>query len=295
MHNVNQGMRMKNGVIKENGSYVAYVDGKEVGRGIYKYQADKALAAHEAAGVQEEELNSVCINKRFAFVGALTRMVAHGQTPAFLLVGPGGLGKTHTVTETLEQLGYTPSFLDAGASGRKKYTVVKGFSTAKGLYRLLYENKDGLLLLDDCDSALQDPDAAMLLKGALDTTDKRVICWNSSKEDDLPRSFVFNGGVIAVSNLSVSRVDQAVRTRAMVVDLAMTLDQKIERMSVIAESPKFMPSLDIEIKRNALGLIRKHKESAKEISLRSLVKVARVLNSGEDLAGELAEMILKQG
>lgn len=285
---------MKNGVIKEGAFYVAYVNGKAVGKGQYKYQAEKALAVVEVAAEQEEQLSSIPINQRFEFVAQLTRMVARRNTPSMVLCGPGGLGKTFTVTKTLEEMGFKPSFLDA-PSASKKYTVVKGFSTAKGLYRLLYENKDGIILFDDCDSALTDPDAAMLLKGALDSTDKRVITWNSSRDEDLPRSFVFTGGVIFISNMSIGKVDQAIRTRSMCVDLAMTLSQKIERMSAIAQSPEFMPNLDTKIKRSALALIDRNKEQAKEISLRSLVKVARVLASGEKGAEALAEYVLIQG
>jgi hypothetical protein len=125
--------------------------------------------------------------------------------------------------------------------------------------------------------------ALNLLKGALDSYGKRIISWNADmRDDDLPRSFEFTGRVIFISNMDQSKIDQAIRSRSMMIDLSMTLDQKIERMEHIALSAEFLPEYDKKVKTDALGLIRDIKEDCKEISLRTLIAVSKVRASNKD-------------
>ena len=160
------------------------------------------------------------------------------------------------------------------------------------MYRILFENQNSIVVFDDCDSILKDPDALNLLKGALDSYDRRYITWNTSINDDgLPRSFEFKGGVVFVSNLSAEKISQAIRSRAMNVDLSMTTDQKIERMETIAKQPDFMPEFGLAEKMDALGLIREIKDDAKEISLRTLISVTKIRSANTDWK-DLARYIL---
>ena len=161
--------------------------------------------------------------------------------------------------------------------------MVKGYSTAKGLYRTLFENNNSIVVFDDCDAVLKDPIALNLLKGALDSYGKRIISWNADmRDDDLPRSFEFTGRVIFISNMDQDRIDQAIRSRSMMIDLSMTLDQKIERMKHIAASESFLPEYDLEIKADALDLITEIKDQCKEISLRTLIAVCKIRASNKD-------------
>ena len=176
------------------------------------------------------------------------------------------------------------SFVDGQALPRKHYRVVKGYSTPKALYRLLYENKDSILILDDCDNVFSDAVAANLLKGALDSSAERIISWNAeSRDEDLPRSFRFTGGVIFISNLNKDKIPQALRTRAVCVDVSMKLEEKIERMKHILEDSEFMPEAELSVKRSALNIINQHKEKAREVSMRTLIQVIRI---GQKFSGE---------
>jgi hypothetical protein len=236
-----------------------------------------------------EKSNRYDINTRFGFVEKLVNMVATGVQPSAVITGEGGLGKTYTVTKTLESNGYKDisdlADFQVGSviNTRKCFTMIKGFSTAKGLYRTLFENNKSIVVFDDCDAVLKDPVALNLLKGALDSYGKRIISWNADmKDDDLPRSFEFTGRVIFISNMDQDRIDQAIRSRSMMIDLSMTLDQKIDRMEFIAASDEFLPEYDATIKADALGLIRKIKSECKEISLRTLIAVSKVRASNKD-------------
>jgi len=229
------------------------------------------------------------INQRFDFVEKLVGMVADSVQPSAIITGEGGLGKTYTVVKTLEARGYKDisdlADFEVGTiiNARKCFTMVKGYSTPKGLYRTLFENNKSIIVFDDCDSVLKDPVALNLLKSALDSYGKRIISWNADmKDEDLPRSFNFEGRVIFISNMDDGRIDQAIRSRSMMIDLSMNADQKIERMETIAASPEFLPEYDSKIKADALALIREIKEEVKEISLRTLISVAKVRASNKD-------------
>lgn len=229
------------------------------------------------------------INVRFSFVEKLVKMVATGVQVSAILTGEGGLGKSYTVMKTLKEHGYTDaSDLSEFEEGdvvdtSMTFTTVKGYSTAKGLYRTLFENRDNIIIFDDCDNILKDNTALMLLKGALDSYGKRRISWHADlKDDDLPRSFNFDGRVIFISNMKHFNIDQAIRSRSMMIDLSMNLNQKIDRMEFIAKSDEFLPDYEESAKMDAMGLIREIKDECKEISLRTLIAVTKIRSANKD-------------
>lgn len=239
--------------------------------------------------IEESKSTKFDINQRFSFVEKLVSMVADGVQPSAIITGEGGLGKTYTVTKTLETKGYKDisdlADFQVGTiiNTRKCFTMVKGYSTPKGLYRTLFENNKSIIVFDDCDSVLKDPVALNLLKSALDSYGKRIISWNADmKDEDLPRSFNFEGRVIFISNMDDGKIDQAIRSRSMMIDLTMTTEQKIERMETIALSDEFLPEYDKNIVKDALGLIRDISKDCKEISLRTLISVSKVRAANSD-------------
>ena len=242
------------------------------------------------------------INERFGFVEKLVNMVSSGVQPSAVITGQGGLGKTYTVMKTLQNAGIQDynevvAKLPVGArvNMAKLYVTIKGYSTPKGLYRTLFENNNATIVFDDCDSILKDPVALNLLKGALDSYGKRIISWNAEgfgKDDDLPRSFEFKGRVIFISNMDQDNIDQAIRSRSMMIDLSMTDDQKIDRMEHISKSEEFLPEYDATIKADALSLIRTLKGEAKEISLRTLISVCKIRAANPADYKDLATYVL---
>jgi hypothetical protein len=289
------------------GKYVGSVNGKVIVRTNNKEWAEKKVtelsgtkvdfeATAKAAAARDEKFG---INTRFDFVEKLVNMVAAGVQPSAVITGEGGLGKTYTVTKTLEKNGFKDisdlGEFQVGAviNGRKCFTSVKGYSTPKGLYRTLFENNKSIIVFDDCDAVLKDPVALNLLKSALDSYGKRIISWNADmRDEDLPRSFEFTGRVIFISNLSQDSIDQAIRSRSMMIDLTMTSAQKIERMEAIAKSDEFLPEYDAKVKSDALTLIRELKDVAKEISLRTLISVTKIRASNPKDYRDLAEYML---
>lgn len=287
----------------KTGNYEAKIGKRKITSFDKKYVerqvAKMAPAMAVAAAVEAKQNERFGINTRFDFVTKLVTMVANKVQASAVITGEGGLGKTYTVLQTLEKCGLEDmtEVLAAAEEGDvidNAFITVKGYSTAKGLYRTLYENNDRVIVFDDCDSILKDAVALNILKGALDSYDRRFISWNSEMKetDDLPRSFEFTGQIIFISNMEADAIDQAVRSRSMMIDLSMTEDQKIDRMAHIAEGEGFLPTYPVEYKRDALELLREIKHEVKEMSLRTLISVTKIRAANGDDWKDLATYML---
>lgn len=223
------------------------------------------------------------INERFGFISDMMSLLASGEQPSVVISGDAGLGKSFNVIKSLTDLGFTDisclADFEVGTymNMAKTFRVVKGYSSAKGLYRTLYENKDGIVVFDDTDSVLKDAVALNILKAALDSYTRRVITWNvDMKDDELPTAFEFKGKIVFISNLPSFLIDKAILSRTLSVDLTMTSAQKIERMHYLLTQPDFMPEYEQQHKQDAMNLIDELQDTVKELSLRTLVKVTKI-------------------
>lgn len=285
------------------------------------------FTAEETATLEDSE--DFDINTRFEFLETLVNMSINKDIPSLLITGEGGLGKTFTVRKALAEAGLrdvtvqmeqnakaaAEAAAQAALNGesddeaesatddavdkfsRKNdgdFIFVKGYSTAKGLYRIMYENRDKLIILDDCDSIHKDTNAINLIKAAADSYDDRWVSWYSENPfSDLPRSFKFEGQIIFISNFSYHRVDQAIRSRSMCVDLSMSTEQKIERMYKIVSSSGFMPEVDLQVKMDAVDFLNKKRNVVRDLTLRSLISVVKIRVGAATNWEQLAEYIVR--
>jgi hypothetical protein len=221
------------------------------------------------------------ITQKFEFMEQLVRMVIKAISVSVVITGPGGLGKSFMVMEQLQQ---------AGLEEEVDYVIIKGYSTAKGLYRSLFQHNGKLIIYDDTDEILKNDVAKNILKSALDSYDVRKITWNSEAKTDLPDSFEFSGRVIFVSNLSQDRIDQALLSRSLTIDISMNQDEKIQRMRDLA--PFMLKDLTLEFKSECIDFIEGFKNICNDLNMRTLIKVCKVRQLGENGWKELAEFIL---
>lgn len=215
------------------------------------------------------------INQRFQFLEQLVRMVIKGSAVSLIVTGEGGLGKSYTVLDQLKK-----KMLQKG----EQYEVIKGYSTARGLYETLYNNNGKIMVYDDCDEILEHPVALNLLKGALDSYDERTIYWISKLPagvtSDVPQSFEFYGRIIFISNKSQEQIEQALLSRALSVDLTMSLEDKLNRMEAIL--PGIRPSVPVELKKECLELVKENAELAHDLNLRTFMKVIDIRTDVEN-------------
>ena len=227
-------------------------------------------------------MSTFTISQRFEFLGNLTQMVIGGVTPSLIIVGEGGLGKTHSVTESINETDMTSN----------DYVFFKGYSTARGLYNTLYDNNGKLIIFDDCDSVLEDKIAINILKSALDSYERRTISWMAkmNKSDEYPQQFDFTGRIIFISNKSKEKIDEAVRTRSLTVDLTMTPDDKIERMGSILSS--ILPEYSIDVKNQALDFLKTVKDDV-SLNMRMLIMVTKMASTYPETWKGLASYMVK--
>jgi hypothetical protein len=296
-------MTMNSGVHfdRSRGKYIAQVDGKVITKTKSISRAKRILKEH-LAGLKEiareDRANGTdfSVSDRFSFVESLTEMVGVRNAPSLIITGEGGIGKTFTVTKTLHSLGMVESNEEeaVGRPTSKVYKMVRGYSTPYGLYRTLFENSNAIIVFDDCDSILRDPTAINLLKAALDSYSKRYVSWNTERGSDLPSSFLFEGGVIFISNETLSSLDQAVRTRSLCVDLTMTADQKVERMEQLVASGDFLGEYDASVKKDSIALIKENLSKVRNLSLRTLLQVSKIRANTKKDWNKLAMYVLTQ-
>lgn len=281
-------------VSSPNKNYVRSViekglNGKAKSLGITKVEE---LGGHKGADGEavKHDLIEFDVNERFQFLADYVDMVADRDMKSAVVVGEGGLGKTFTVMRQLAKKGLKELTVHAAdyevgasmseANSKKSFVVVKGYSTPKGLFRTLFENKNRLVIFDDCDSILENEVASNILKAALDSYDKRIVTWNAESfgESDLPPSFEFTGGIVFISNKAMHKIPQAIISRSCPADVSMTRAEIIDRMRMIVKGDEFMPEESMAHKVEVLEFIASHinNPQVKAINLRSLMKVVTV-------------------
>ena len=248
--------------------------------------------------------NEFSVDERFDFIERFTKGVARGSYLSLVVSGAGGIGKSYVVTNTLASFGLTeirPMDIKAAAIDEDSdeeiqeklingmplttagdYIVIKGFSTAKYLYRTLYDNNGKIIVLDDCDSIFKDMNASNILKAALDSSVPRYIAWGAESrgDDDLPSRFEFTGRVIFISNLSADKIPQPIISRSVKVDLTLTRDEKIERIEKV-----FTAINEPEASKSVvMAFIREYAERFTDLNVRSALTILQIYKAEPDEA-----------
>jgi hypothetical protein len=207
------------------------------------------------------------VNTRFMFIERMVDMVVRNQEKSLMVTGSGGLGKSYTIFNRLK----------LNDLGEADFEKVSGHMTPKALYRRLHEANDKIVVFDDCDSVLVNDTSVNLIKAALDSYGRRTLNWASelgSRESELPSSFDFTGRIIFISNFSLIDIPQPVVSRALYVDVTMTADEKIERITAIA--PSLCPDMNATEREECIELLSKNRHRISDLNLRTMLKVANI-------------------
>lgn len=237
------------------------------------------------------------INERFDILSDFVDMVINGQSPSLLVTGDPKLGKSWTVESRFKKAGLKSSmdFLNESietsqpTSAYGDYTVVKGYSSPKSLYRTLYEYRKRKVVLDDCDKAITDPTAILLLKAVTDATEKRIVSWGSEMVGytDLPKQFEFEGGVIAITNLPMDKIDEAIRGRGNKVDLVMTVDEKLDRIKHVL--PHMCEHIPVKERLEVYGFLKENASLCRQLHFGTFISVCNIRHAHPDKWSRLAE------
>jgi hypothetical protein len=245
------------------------------------------------------------LRERFEILDDMTRAVKKGAVRAMIVTGPPGVGKSFGVEKVLSK---HDVFADvANDSKLKKYEVVKGAMSAIGLYSKLYEysDKKSILVFDDCDSVLLDDLSLNILKAALDTSKRRMIHWNTDsrllRSEGVPNSFEFKGGAIFITNIKFDHVKskklqdhlEALESRCHYLDLTIDTErEKLLRIKQVVTECGMLDDYDLDdqAKLDVVDFVDANKAKMRELSLRTVLKVADLRASFPDKWKSVAEM-----
>lgn len=187
-----------------------------------------------------------------------------GKTNCLVIRSEGGLGKTYNILKYL-----TKNSVD--------FKYVSGWITKLELYQYLHDNKNSLIVFDDCEIMLEDDGIVALLKPAIWETikDKRIISYISSSEKlQVPKQFVFNGKIVMLINEvpeEERKTIKALMSRAIFYDLAFDYHDKLKLMFEIAKLP--FGNLSLAERNEVAGYIQTNTDDTYEdLNLRTLIK-----------------------
>lgn len=255
---------------------------------------EEAIAATKQAVAQESDEEIVeRLRARFEVLKQMTVAVKSGDVRAMIVSGPPGVGKSFGVEEVLSKDG----LFDSLGERKPRYEIVKGAMSALGLYAKLYEFSDpkSVLVFDDCDSILMEDLSLNILKGALDSSKKRFIAWNTDsrllRSEGIPDRFEFKGSAIFITNIKFEHVKSkrlrdhldALESRCHYIDLQMDTErEKMLRIKQIV-GDGMLDAYDFEEQeatvKEVVDFIDSNKSKLRELSLRMVLKIADLRKS----------------
>lgn len=262
------------------------------GATILEFDTD-AIKRREAEVAQEsDEQIYERLAERFEILTEMTRAVKSGDVRAMIVSGPPGVGKSFGVEAVLEK----DDLFNKLAERKPKFEIVKGAMSAIGLYAKLYEfsNKGNVVVFDDCDSVLLDDLSLNILKGALDSSERRFISWNTDsrilRSEGIPDRFEFKGAAIFITNIKFEHVRSkklrdhldALESRCHYIDLQMdTTREKILRIKQVVNEAGMLDRYEFEpvVKDELIKFVEDNKDRLRELSLRMVLKLADLKKS----------------
>jgi hypothetical protein len=239
------------------------------------------------------------IRERFDMLKDMTKAVRKGDVRAMIVSGPPGVGKSHGVEEVLDRYQMMETM-----GAQKTHEVIKGAMSPIGLYCKLFHMADPgkVVVFDDCDSIFQDDLSLNILKAALDSKKNRWIHWNTDsfklRNEGVPDKFKFEASAIFITNLKFDKVKgklrehlEALESRCHYMDL--TIDTERDKMlrikQVIRDGMLEKYELDDEVKTEIIDFVDINKNRLRELSLRTVLKVADLAIAFPDRWEAMAE------
>ena len=263
-----------------------------VGTNILEFDEAAIKRTHESVAKETDDEIYSRLRDRFDILDMMTEAVRTGDVRAMIVSGPPGVGKSFGVEAVLQKA----NLFNVLAERKPKFEVVKGAMSSIGLYAKLYEfsGEGNVVVFDDCDDILMEEQSLNTLKGALDSSERRFISWNTDsrilRSEGIPDRFEFKGAAIFITNIKFEHVRSkklrghldALESRCHYIDLQMDTDrEKILRIRQVIKHPQpgktpmlerygFEPCVEDEL----IDYVVKNQKNLRELSLRMVLKLA---------------------
>ena len=254
---------------------------------LLEFDAEAIKRSEQAVARETDEEILQRLGERFEILDEMTKAVRQGDIRAMIVSGPPGVGKSYGVEAQLQKA----DLFNTLAEKKPKFEIVKGAMSALGLYAKLYEfsGEGNVVVFDDCDSILMEDLSLNILKGALDSSTRRFIAWNTDsrllRSEGIPDRFEFKGAAIFITNIKFEHVKSkrlrdhldALESRCHYIDLQMdTNREKILRIKQVIQQGKMLERFDFEEcqKDELIEFVETNQLKLRELSLRMVLKLA---------------------
>jgi hypothetical protein len=254
---------------------------------LLEFDTEAILRSEQAVAKETDQEILQRLGERFEILDEMTKAVRQGDIRAMIVSGPPGVGKSYGVEAQLQKA----DLFNTLAEKKPKFEIVKGAMSALGLYAKLYEfsAEGNVVVFDDCDSILMEDLSLNILKGALDSSTRRFIAWNTDsrllRSEGIPDRFEFKGAAIFITNIKFEHVKSkrlrdhldALESRCHYIDLQMdTNREKILRIKQVIQQGKMLERFDFEEcqKDELIEFVEANQNKLRELSLRMVLKLA---------------------
>jgi ATPase family associated with various cellular activities (AAA) len=262
------------------------------GTTVLEFDTDAIKRREKEVALETDQSILDRLAERFEILDEMTKAVKQGDVRAMIVSGPPGVGKSFGVERVLQKA----DLFNTLAEKKPKFEVVKGAMSSIGLYAKLYEfaEKGNVVVFDDCDSILMEDLSLNILKGALDSSERRFISWNTDsrilRSEGIPDRFEFKGAAIFITNIKFEHVRSkrlrdhldALESRCHYIDLAIdTNREKILRIKQVVKDNDMLARFDFEQvqKDEIVEFVVENQDRLRELSLRMVLKLADLRKS----------------
>lgn len=282
-----------------NGKVIIERDGKQIG--VWVFHGDYEIYGEETTAVVKETHEEMVarIKKRFATMDLISDGIISGSIRSLIISGAAGIGKTYTLDKKLQK---------AHDAELINYVSVNGKISPIGLYCKLFEtsSSNSVLLLDDID-VFSNEDTLNLLKGALDTGEKRKVCWVTSssylEDNEIPNEFEYEGTVVFITNTDIDREIErqtkiaphlmALVSRSVYLDLGVHSNEEImTRVEDVIKNTDMLQrqGLSNEEVEEVLNWMKENVSRLRNVSLRTALYLASFVNTSRGSWKDIAEV-----
>lgn len=191
---------------------------------------------------------------------------------SLIVYGENGIGKSSFMTDYLKT---------------DDYAYLNNYTTALAFYEFAYHNKENIIVLDDCDSLLNDLKGISLLKALTDTKEALVSYESTTSKMSVPSNFIFKGKIIILTNdLPALNRLRSLLDRAIVREIVLSNEEKKEfaKDVIYANYPTLQPESLTEIHQ----LICDYVTDSVLFSFRSCIRIAEYYQHHKENWKELA-------
>lgn len=223
----------------------------------YKMKLDKARETSRGNNLENEinkELFQGQTGKESEFdiyhglIQSIETVIKSGNKINSLIVcGIPGTSKTHIVRRTL---------YFNGLKSPQDYTILKGSAMSMlDFMQALYDNRNKILILDDFDTPLENPETVNILKSTTDSYSRKIVSFpramaysqqGGTADYNIPDKFEFAGKLIIITNKQFKDIDKALVSRCLVTEVNFTLTEFLDAINKMLKY--MMPNVDMSVK-----------------------------------------------